>query len=398
MIISFFIPKSNKFVIIGGWFGERFADNSRYLFLYLNEYKKELGLKKVIWVTNNKTILCKLKNNGFIVYKKWDIRCIYYHLRSKFHFIDHSHDDINPFFSIRSKRINLWHGIPLKKIGTYANSNKEDRNNYIRKLKNVLRKYPVFSKGLWEDSYLLATSDYSAKIIGQAFNKSRDKILLANYPRNDVLLTNYDFFALDEERETLSLLSELRTDGFKILFYLPTFRDKCETIFLGIKKTDEIVDFHKFLTENKLFLITKSHFIKDFYQARIISNILSGNIINLPSAIDIYIFLRYSDLLITDYSSVYFDYLLLDRPIVFYPYDLEYFRQYDRGLIFNYFDITPGDKAFDINQLKTAILNNIQKADRYQKERRSLKEKLFDLKYSPGSKFIIDQLNNLINK
>ena len=110
LLVSFFIPKSDSYNIIGGWFGQRFADNSKYLFLNIFNNLSESGFKKVIWISRNKSIVKELSEAGFEAYSAWDIRSIWSHFRSKYHVIDQSYKDINSIFSVRSKRIHLWHG------------------------------------------------------------------------------------------------------------------------------------------------------------------------------------------------------------------------------------------------------------------------------------------------
>ena len=94
-IISSFIPKSKKIWLFGGWFGRRFADNSRYFYLYCNQFKEELGLDKVIWITEDACIYDDLKSKGFEVYKKWSIKSIWYHFRAKNIFVDQGPNDVN---------------------------------------------------------------------------------------------------------------------------------------------------------------------------------------------------------------------------------------------------------------------------------------------------------------
>ena len=79
----------------------------------------------------------------------------------------------------------------------------------------------------------------------------------------------------------------------------------------------------------------------------------------MPSDADVYTFLSEVDILITDYSSIYFDYLLWERPIIFFPYDLEYYRDEDRGLIFEYDEYTPGPKIFNAKELENVLSKGI---------------------------------------
>ncbi|MCP4220690.1 MAG: hypothetical protein GY765_39045, partial [bacterium] len=88
---------------------------------------------------------------------------------------------------------------------------------------------------------------------------------------------------------------------------------------------------------------------------------------------DIYPFLPLADLLITDYSSIYFDYLLLDRPIVFFPYDLETYINEERGLIFEYDRLTPGPHCFSREELEKEVFTAlVDLKDSYKEKREEI--------------------------
>jgi len=400
LLISFFIPKSKKIWLMGGWFGQRFADNSRYLFLYLNDNKKKFGIDKVIWITRNNDILKKLRKKGFEAYYVWEPKSIWYHFRAKVHIIDQSPFDINPFFSIRSVRINLWHGFPLKKIGTYMknNDNKSDIKNKLRIIKEKFN-INFDSSGLWSKHYLLATSQFSAKILGNAFNVSKEKILIASYPRNDVFFNdNFENYLMDKEDNILKIVKESKKKNMLILSYFPTFRDNKVTYLFGLKNEDELSVFFDFLKEQNILLISKFHFAGE-NNYKIFSN-YSNTLINLSPEMDIYLILKYTDILITDYSSVYFDFLLRNKPIIFYPYDLEYYKNKDRGLIFDYDKFTPGPKAYNLNQLKKIITevikNNKKHLDIYESERKELNSKINDTSKILGGEYLTKEIIDIL--
>jgi CDP-glycerol glycerophosphotransferase len=113
IFLNLFVRKDSKVIVVGGWFGKRFADNSRYFFLYLNKHKAVYGLDKIIWITRSDEIYDMLQREGFDVAKAWSLKSIYFHLKAKYHVIDQYNDDINGYFSFGSVRINLWHGFPV---------------------------------------------------------------------------------------------------------------------------------------------------------------------------------------------------------------------------------------------------------------------------------------------
>lgn len=336
LLITLVIPKNNKIMIVGGWYGKRFADNSRYAYLSLFNNNNYLP----VWITRDQQLYYELKGKGIKVYKAWSIKSIWYHLRAKIHIIDHSINDINPYFSVRAKKINLWHGFPIKKIG----DDKRNQETIISSIKSKINNYLI--PGFWGKQYLLATSEYSAEVLGKAFQISKEKIIISNYPRNYMLdkTSNLNQISIFKENEYINTIDIYKKNEYTIIGYFPTFRDKTKTKLFGLSCNEDIKSCINKLYDNKILLITKMHFVE--------KNIFNNNCnkyINIEAKYDIYKILEKIDILITDYSSIYYDYLLLKRPIIFFPYDLDYYIESDRGLMFDYNDYTPGDKYFDVN-------------------------------------------------
>lgn len=393
VFLSLFVPKSSRIIVLGGWNGQRFADNSRYMFLYLNKYKKELKLKKVVWVTKKKVIRDELRSAGYTSYLVDSLGSIYYHLRSKLHFIDWGPRDINPFFSVRAKKINLWHGIMLKNISHHSES----------KFSTIRLRWPFIdtltSPGFWNSFFLLVPSSYMASNFKKAFLRNDKQIIIANYPRVDYLKEHDDFYLLKEEIDLQTKLKDLKKNN-RLLCYLPTFRDNRKLLFMGTEDEGKIKEFLRFLVNNNLILVTKMHFAEKMFGRIEVDNgnhigiADLQNIIYVPSYIDVYPFLKLCDLLITDYSSVYYDFLALDKPLIFYPYDYEYYRTNDRGFFQEYEKVTPGDKAFDLSQLQNLVIENLNLPSKYHHSREDLLHKSYDFTRSPGFRHIIDFFKN----
>lgn len=355
LLLTFLVPKSDKIIIIGGWFGKRFADNSKYFFLNVFTNSEKLNIDKVIWITRDDNIKNELRNNGFLAYKAASFIGIWYHFRAKYHVIDQTLTDINPFFSVRSKRINLWHGFPMKNIGVFMKENR-DRKPPYKSIKWFLNK--VTFKGFWFDYYLLATSEYSGGIIGKAFEINNDRIIISGYPRNysAIYENSYSYITTNEQNYYSDIINFINK-GYKIIGYFPTFRDKRETLIFGSTDINELNQFLDFCEQAKIKIVGKFHFAG--------KNDKFGEIkdheafINLPSEADVYTFLSQIDILITDYSSIYYDFLLWKKPIIFFPYDLEYFKNEDRGFIYDYDEFTPGDKVFNCTELKGILEDGV---------------------------------------
>ncbi|MBD3808354.1 MAG: CDP-glycerol glycerophosphotransferase family protein, partial [Epsilonproteobacteria bacterium] len=110
--ISRLVPKDENIWIFGAWFGEKYADNSKYLFEYMSKNHPEI---RAIWLTTNKSTLDLIKSKGYESYSTYSLKGYYFSARANFSFVSTAFNDVNIF--IPSKCIiNLWHGNPLKKV------------------------------------------------------------------------------------------------------------------------------------------------------------------------------------------------------------------------------------------------------------------------------------------
>jgi CDP-glycerol glycerophosphotransferase len=249
----------------------------------------------------------------------------------------------------------------LKNIGNFISS------------ENIVYDKNAITLGDSNKYTVLATSDLSEEILGKAFNIDATNIIRGAYPRNQYLLSDEPFL-LDSELALIEEIVLIKKMGKKIIFYLPTFRDKMPLKFLGNHTIGEKNKFIKSISE-KYVMVTKVHLGNMLIHGE--DNIEELDIINLPPEFDVYTILKHTDVLITDYSSVYFDFLYLNRPIIFYPYDLEYYENEDRGLIFNYNDYTPGPKVYNLPQLESCILSGEHDYKKYSEGRYRVRNKVF---------------------
>ena len=109
---SFLVPRDRKIWLFGSTFGRRFADNPRYLYLYISQHKKKYGIRP-IWISHNREIVSFLEKNGYEAYYYHSLRGIWYALRGKVYLYDNYSKDINFWQSGGAVKVNLWHGIPV---------------------------------------------------------------------------------------------------------------------------------------------------------------------------------------------------------------------------------------------------------------------------------------------
>lgn len=335
-IFSFF-PRSKKVVLLGGWYGQRFADNSKALYLFMHEYREELGLEKVLFTTKNPTIYRELRESGYDVLYTNSLSSLKYHLKAGYHIVDMGAKDLLRYASCDAKRINLWHGFPLKKIGYY------DTHPHLSLSEAIAHNKAREELGCWNSFCNLVISEKHKEFQQHAFGLSDDQMILGIYPRIAYMLGYIKKFYLKTELRAKERIEDVIKQNKKIIGYFPTFRNKTEMNRKCFDLPRQIFDF---LASVDGYLITKMHYTSD---AQI--NAVNDRTINIPPEADLYNFLGYLDVLITDYSSVIFDFIMLKKPIVFYCFDLEYYESSDRGFLLDYNSFTPGDKALSVGDL-----------------------------------------------
>lgn len=374
--LSFLVPRNKKIWLFGSTFGRRFADNPRYLYLYVSQHKEELKLRP-IWISHNENVVRMLNNEGYEAYMYHSLKGIWFALRGKVYLFDNYSKDINFWQSGGAMKVNLWHGIPLKKI---QNDNIFDKFRHPKNLWEKIKNIPRNISDEKSNHYVLTTSENLTKIFSSAFKTKN--VLVSGYPRNQVLISDdIENVYLDEEkRDRKKIISFLnkKNNGKskKMIFYMPTFRES-ETLFF---KHFDKNDFQKFLEENNLLFCIKLHPKSKLNEE--FRNIQSKNIMVINKDADPYVFLKMADVLITDYSSIYFDYLLLDRPIIFFAYDLKEYLSDSREMYFDYDEFTPGEKVWDYQGLKNSIVkiieNNGDYQNRYSDFRKKIRKKVFE--------------------
>lgn len=362
-------PRNKKIWLFGSTFGKRFSDNPKYFYLYINHFQK--NDIKAVWISKSKNIVELLTGHGYNAYYYYSIAGIWYCLRAGVYLYDNYSKDISFWLSGGATKINLWHGLPLKKI------NMDNKYDVVRYPKGRLGKIRWFLRRMSDEKpshYVLTTSNYYKNIFSSAFRT--DKVLVSGYPRNDYI-TQRMVISIKNEIEELEI-NQIKECKSKIknyqgmILYMPTFRNT-EVNFFSII---DLIEFNSFLKKEGLLLCVKLH-----PKSKLISefkNIESNNILVLNPNSDPYIFIEYSDILLTDYSSIYFDYLLCNKPIVFFNYDINEYLASAREMYFDYNEFTPGEKVSNLNDLKDALRRAIVKKDIYAYERTKLRNIVFD--------------------
>jgi CDP-glycerol glycerophosphotransferase (TagB/SpsB family)/glycosyltransferase involved in cell wall biosynthesis len=287
--------------------------------------------------------------------------------------------------------IDLWHGFPIKAMG-YADKNEENKNLIADRWKNI--------------NYLCSYSEKYNEFMNESFKVDRTIFEVTGVPRNDLLLEGRQ----EGKRALYAMLFNKQiSEDSKIVFYMPTYRNvgfsnrmdtnlSRENIF-GFDQYDSD-NFNHFLNENKIELIVKLHpaeeniFKTRFTNAENI-HLLTNDILT-QNNIDLYELVGTSDLLMTDYSSIYFDYLLIDNPIIFLPLDLNEYENNRGFLIDSYEEWTPGPKVTTQDELQHSLMKSITDKHLFSNERKKIKDLVHAYQDSNSSERIWNFIYNKI--
>ncbi|WP_169911478.1 CDP-glycerol glycerophosphotransferase family protein [Clostridium oryzae] len=240
-----------------------------------------------------------------------------------------------------AKVIQLWHSAgAFKKFGMDIPANGE-----LRKLEE--RADSTYT-------HLIVNSESIKPIFAKAFNMKHNRVYPSGLPRTDIFFNEKEIAS--RKKFFYRAFPELKDK--KIILYAPTFRDD-ETTNVKLK-----FDFEKFFKQfgREYVVLLRLHpFVKKNF---ILENHWHGLLYDFSDYEEINDLLLISDMLITDYSSIIFEYSILKKPIIFYAYDLEKYENQLRGFYYPYKDFVPGSVVSDMDQLIRVIAEHDYNMDK----------------------------------
>jgi len=237
------------------------------------------------------------------------------------------------------KYVQTWHGTPLKRLGyDIVNPSFASGSRYFPFLDNDV--------ALWD--LLISPNPFSTPIMRQAF-KYEGEISESGYPRNDALLARRSDAALSDLRNRLGIPA-----GKRVAMYVPTWRDNQhnEAGRYGLDFQLDLAAAGDRLADDYVLLIRGHHLMAGWVQA--VSG-PAGFVIDVTRHQDINDLLAITDVLITDYSSVMFDFAPTGRPMLFFTYDLDQYRDDLRGFYFDFEKEAPGPLLATSAQVVAAL-------------------------------------------
>lgn len=353
--ITNLLPRNRKLMIFGAWFGQKYDDNSKALFEYVLNNRKDIS---AYWITANNDVYKQMIEMGLPVYLNTSFKAKYLSLRARYYLSVVMLDGRDSGGNLARYMggihvINLWHGVPIKKIMFDDEAQRVIMNSNKAKLIHFFEKIP------FRHTYHFATSPNIVEIYKRCFRADDEHVLNLGQARNDYFYENKH----NPYRE--------RFKNKRIILYMPTHRKAGSqsmdmNLLLNINRINDICG------ENNAVFLIKKHFyhskekpIGENYNN--IKEITNEN----PSA---QVLLDAADILITDYSGCFIDYLLLDRPILFYCYDFDDYLLNDRNMYIDYKSTIPGIICEDKETLNVSLEVLLKGEDLFENKRKEQRD------------------------
>lgn len=371
--LMIFYKTENDMILFDSFMGRQYSDSPKAIYLELLKDHKYRNYK-FIWAFKNPEKYYDMKSRNTIIVK-YNSKDYYKYVSKSKYWITNSRINERIIKKNNQIYVQCWHGTPLKKLGFDLVKN----NNAMNNLNDIRKKYKIDSL---KYNYMISPSKFCTEKFISCFDLENPNIVLeTGYPRNDIL---YNYTKKDVTRIKNKLNIKERK---KIILYAPTWRDNQHesgigyTYKLGLNFDNLYKEF-----KDKYIILFRTHYF--------VSNLIDLSkykdfVINVSDYDDINDLYIISDYLITDYSSVFFDYANLKRPILFYMYD---FDEYKNKLRDFYIDLEelPGKIVIDESSLIKEI-KNLEK-NKYDDKYKKFNDKYNYLDDGKASKRVIKEV------
>lgn len=345
-IIGIFVKTDDNLILFVGNVGKSFSGSPYEIYKYMQENEK-YNKYYCVWAFSDPSAFKKYKLN-MVKFDTFDYFLTA--LRARYWVTDVNIERSLKFKKKTTRYLNTWHGVALKKIGN------DDKNSGRYDYSNI--------------DFLCVSGEHDKRVYTSALNASRNSFLECGMPRNDILfrVTTEDY---REIRQKLNV-----PEGKKVILYAPTWRDSVNN---GISYDFVIpVDFKRWkkILGSRYILFFRAH-----DRTTKVMNVQFNDFVRDMSHYDqLNDLLIAADLLITDYSSIIFDYSILGKPTICFGPDFEEYCR-ERGVYFDPEKIYPGG----VLRTEEQLLNEILTLDYEKRSKDALKLKMQFMEYSQGN-------------
>lgn len=342
-LLSYMVRKDQSIWIFGEATGKQYYSNTKHFFEFVLQHKKEI---RPIWFTKSEIVIKKVKTVGGEVYKINSLKALYYGLKAKVCVHSFGRDDVMNYTLQNTIFVNLYHGMNIKKLLIY---NRRDDLDIATSAETKIKRKKVFP--------------------------NCKNLLITGEPKNDI------FFKEAQRKKILKKYNLEKYYDKIIISYLPTYRTyqkEFEPLFCNKPNFKNAVIFEK----NHLLAV------HNFHQF--------DNVINISKKdFDVQELLSITDILVTDYSSCYFDFLLTERPIISYLYDHERYVS-ERGLCYELDEFVIGNVCRNENEVSNEISAYLYNMEMNIEQRIRFKNKFHKYQEGNFSEKIFNKIIKLI--
>lgn len=363
------VPRRKDLIVVIGRDGGKFADNTKYFFLQAQNCS--LSCARCVWLTSHHAEKNRLDSSGLPVVIYPSLQGIWLLVRAGILVVD----SIDWYLQLRvfllggARKVQLWHGVGFKRIEGSKINHEASNKRWISgslpvRLRSCLRY--LMGRNVRYDLVNTTSQFYLEEVFRPAFSSRH--FLAAGYPRNTFACSGKALLGADIR--IMQQVVDWQRLKHRVVLVVPTFRDSRPTpMGLDFATCREL---DSWCGRNQIELIFKFHPCE-----RGAADIVGKHLHLYETGADLYPLMGFADAMVTDYSSIYMDFLLLDKPVAFLAPDMEDYVRLDRQIQFDYAAMTPGPKV----ETWPALLNALEQQwtnDTYRLQRHALALKAFD--------------------
>lgn len=340
------ISIDDKVIIFISFHGRGYSDNPRAIYEQMRQDARFKDYKFIWFIKNHKQKNIEIP--GAEVKEYFSLPYFYYMSKAKYWIINCK---LPTYICKKPDQIYLqtWHGTPLKRLGHDIIAS--DNATFYRSAMSFESMCQSYDIDVARYNYMISPNKFCTEVFQTSFGINRERLIETGYPRND-FITN----ATADDVKSLKDKFHLPMNK-KIILYAPTWRDNS---FVAAGYTFDLkADFHKWkdILGDEYVIVFKPHYlIINKYEN---DHSLDGFLYSISANAEINELYVLSDILITDYSSVFFDYAVLNRPIYFYMYDIDEYKGELRGFYLDIYKELPGKIYEYEKQMLLDIKNNV---------------------------------------
>jgi CDP-glycerol glycerophosphotransferase (TagB/SpsB family) len=375
-LLSGLVPRRPCRVVFGAWLGRRYADNSRYLFEYLCRRRPDLDVRWVGAADEVSQIPVELRERFL---RSGSLSALWAVLTAGRAYVSHGYRDLAKYNLCRGAVVTyLGHGLTIKRMGAAPRPD----GGLVGIGRKALRRANTF------DYFSASSQEHANKLLAEYSGNgiAPDRLVYLGQPRTDPLQAP-DRDARGREVRRLLLECNNYSEEQRLVTYMPTFRDAGNAPFSFMRLNGASANaVEEVLARHNAVLVEKMHFV-DSVQRRNLESTNGRRIIALGGdfRLDTQDLLLATDLLITDYSGCYLDYLHLDRPVLHFVYDLDTYLNADRGLYYSLDKVAGGAVVRELDDLLRHLDDNLADPMLDSERRKTLRQWMLGLDDSRSS-------------